>query len=144
MENELTEKLMNSKRIIDIVSKGDSVKKFPISSQGGPFFYVDKSEPNPVLKKYEVPVGLVEKFRQTFGDENGNVGLYLTEEEINNFVKTNEIPKRIVECVQYTLNRLGNDFTITPKLINPKDLSVTWDILGDNDLKYKISINIQK
>jgi len=148
MENDLTQKLMDSKRFMDIVSKGDSITKSPISSQGGTYYYIDKSEPNPTLKKYELPMGLVEKFRLTFGDEDSNVGLYLTEVEINNFVKTNEIPKSIIECIQCSLNcslnSLGKDFILTPRLFNPDDLSVTWDIMSDNGLKYKISINIQK
>ena len=143
MENELTQKLMDSKRIMDTVSKRTKVSS-PISSQGGAYYYIDKSDPNPTLKKYYVPMGLVEKFRQTFGDEDGNVGLYLTEAEINNFVKTNEIPKSIIECIQCSLNRLGKDFILTPRLFNPDDLSVTWDIMSDNYLKYKISINLQK
>lgn len=143
MENDLTQKLMDSKRIMDAVSKRTKVSS-PISSQGGTYYYIDKSEPNPTLKKYELPMGLVEKFRQTFGDEDGNVGLYLTEVEINNFVKTNEIPKSIVECVQSSLNKLGNDIVISPRLFNPEDLSVTWDIMSDTGLKYKISINIEK
>jgi hypothetical protein len=143
VENELTQKLMDSKRIMDIVSKGVKVST-PISSQGGTYGYIDKSEPIPTLKKYEVPIGLVEKFRQTFGDEDGNIGLYLTEIEINNFVKINEIPKSIVECIQSSLNKLGNDIVISPRLVNAEDLSVTWDIMSDNGLKYKISINIQK
>ncbi len=144
MENDLTQKLMDSKRFMDIVSKGDSITKSPISSQGGTYYYIDKSDPNPTLKKYYVPMGLVEKFRLTFGDEDGNVGLYLTEAEINNFVKTNEIPKSIVECIQSSLNKLGNNNVISPRLFNPDDLSITWDIMSDNGLKYKISINIQK
>ena len=144
MENELTQKLMDSKRFMDILSKGDRITKSPISSQGGTYYYIDKSELNPTLKKYELPMGLVEKFRQTFGDEDGNVGLYLTEAEINNFVKTNEIPKSIVECIQSSLNKLGNDIVISPRLFNPEDLSVTWDIMSDAGLKYKISINIEK
>ena len=143
MENDLTQKLMDSKRIIDAVSKRTKISN-PISSQGGTYYYIDKSEPNPTLKNYELPMGLVEKFRQTFGDEDGNVGLFLTEAEINNFVKTNEIPKSIVECIQSSLNKLGNDNVISPRLFNPDDLSVTWDIMSDNGLKYKISINIQK
>jgi len=143
MENDLTQKLMDSKRIMDAVSKRTKVSS-PISSQGGTYYYIDKSEPNPTLKKYELPMGLVQKFRQTFGDEDGNVGLYLTEVEINNFVKTNEIPKSIVECVQSSLNKLGNDIVISPRLFNPEDLSVTWDIMSDTGLKYKISINIEK
>ena len=143
MENDLTQKLMDSKRIIDAVSKRTKVSN-PISSQGGTYYYIDKSEPNPTLKKYELPMGLVEKFRQTFGDEDGNVGLYLTEAEINNFVKTNEIQKSIVECIQSSLNKLGNDNVISPRLFNPDDLSITWDIMSDNYLKYKISINLQK
>lgn len=144
MENELTQKLMDSKRIMDIVSKGDIHKKFPISDKGGTYFYIDKSEPTPTLKKYEVPMALVEKFRKTFGDEDGNIGLYLTEEKINNFIRTNEIPKSIIEGIQSSLNRLGDDIIVTPRLIDPEDLSVTWGLISDNRLKYKISINIHK
>lgn len=79
-----------SKELMDNQDSGKTISS-PIPSQGGAYFYIDKSEPTPTLKKYSIPLELVEKFKQEFGDENGNIGLYLTEEQINNFIKNNPL-----------------------------------------------------
>ena len=79
-----------SKKMMDTQDLGNTISS-PIPSQGGVYFYIDKSDPTITLKKYIIPAQLVEKFKQEFGDENGNLGIYLTEEKINNFIKKNQI-----------------------------------------------------
>lgn len=76
--------------MMDTQDLGNTISS-PIPSQGGTYFYIDKSDPTPTLKKYIIPAQLVEKFKQEFGDENGNLGIYLTEEKINFFIKKNQI-----------------------------------------------------
>lgn len=61
-----------------------------------------------------------------------------------------KIPKEIVDLINKSLNCLSDvDYSITPILIDPKDLSVIFGIIaknmdGTNELKYKVSINSNK
>ena len=58
------------------------------------------------------------------------------------------IPTSIVENVKNSLNGLGEEFMVTPTMINPDDLSVVFGVMETNinssRLKYKVSISLQK
>ena len=58
------------------------------------------------------------------------------------------IPTSIVENVKNSLNELGEEFVVTPTMINPEDLSVVFGIIetdiNSSRLKYKVSISLQK
>jgi hypothetical protein len=58
------------------------------------------------------------------------------------------IPTSIVENVKNSLNELGEEFVVTPTMINPEDLSVVFGVIETDinsyRLKYKVSISLQK
>jgi hypothetical protein len=58
------------------------------------------------------------------------------------------IPISIVENVKNSLNELGEEFIVTPTLIDSEDLSVLFGIIetgiNSSRLKYKVSISLHK
>jgi hypothetical protein len=58
------------------------------------------------------------------------------------------IPMSIVENVKNSLNELGEEFIVTPTLIDSEDLSVVFGIIetgiNSSRLKYKVSISLHK
>ena len=54
------------------------------------------------------------------------------------------IPLKIVKNVQQSLEQLGEEFIVTPVLINPENLSVKFGIIEDASVKYVISIHSRK
>jgi len=52
-----------------------------------------------------------------------------------------KIPNDLVENMKELLGH-AQDYYVTPVMVNPDDLSVSWGLMSNNDrtLKYKISI----
>ena len=51
------------------------------------------------------------------------------------------VPKEVVAEIKRALDNLENNYVITPKMINPNDLSITFGVLDvTKGLKYKVSI----
>lgn len=58
------------------------------------------------------------------------------------------IPISIVENIKNSLDNIGEEFMVTPIMINPEDLSVVFGLIetdiNSSRLKYKVSISLQK
>lgn len=58
------------------------------------------------------------------------------------------IPISIVENIKNSLDNIGEEFIVTPTMINPEDLSVVFGLIetdiNSSRLKYKVSISLQK
>jgi len=52
------------------------------------------------------------------------------------------VPKELVIEIKRALDNLDDNHVITPKMINPNDLSITFGVLDiGKGLKYKVSIS---
>lgn len=58
------------------------------------------------------------------------------------------IPISIVENIKNSLDNIGEEFMVTPTMINPEDLSIMFGLIetdiNSSRLKYKVSISLQK
>jgi hypothetical protein len=58
------------------------------------------------------------------------------------------IPISIVENIKNSLDNIGEEFMVTPTMINPEDLSIVFGLIetdiNSSRLKYKVSISLQK
>jgi hypothetical protein len=58
------------------------------------------------------------------------------------------IPISIVENIKNSLDNIGEEFMVTPIMINPEDLSIIFGLIetdiNSSRLKYKVSISLQK
>jgi hypothetical protein len=58
------------------------------------------------------------------------------------------IPISIVENIKNCLDNIGEEFMVTPTMINPEDLSIVFGLIetdiNSSRLKYKVSISLQK
>ena len=58
------------------------------------------------------------------------------------------VPISIVENIKNSLDSIGEEFMVTPTMINPEDLSVVFGLIetdiNSSRLKYKVSISLQK